>query len=155
MKRDQRMDVNDSWRDAGRIDHLIQGLPGRHVHRRTPLTDSSMRLDVYGRAKVAQILQRRFSIPDATQYSDQGFFESASELSIATYLKRNEGEGLLRNLEFEKKVNPNNGTDVDCFFRVGAKNVSIEIKCARKEKQAPFPENITEEFVRTGGEIYR
>jgi hypothetical protein len=98
MKRDQRIDVNDSWRDAGRIDHLIQGLlPEKHVLRPIPqacvdgFVDAA--LDVYGRAKVAQILQRRFWIPDATQYSDQGFFESASELSVATYLKRKEREG--------------------------------------------------------------
>jgi hypothetical protein len=36
MKRDQRIDVNDSWRGAGRIDHLIPGLPEKHVLRRTP-----------------------------------------------------------------------------------------------------------------------
>jgi hypothetical protein len=74
MKRDQRIDVNDSWRDAGRIDHLIQGLPEKHVLRQTPqayvdgFVDAA--LDVYGRG---QILQLRFWIPEATEYSDQGF----------------------------------------------------------------------------------
>jgi hypothetical protein len=124
MKRDQRIDVNDSWRDAGRIDHLIQGLPEKHVPRRTPqayvdgFVDAA--LDVYGRARVAQILQRRFRIPDAAQYSDQGFFRERFRTEHR-YVPEAEGGGAAirkraRSAGFPVGCHTWRATDVTVYF---------------------------------------
>jgi hypothetical protein len=140
--------------DAAHIHDLIKGLPEKHILKNSPedyVNDFvAAALEVYKPSKLKGVLQDKFLIPDASNYTDKKYFESASELSVSRYLKQKEKENLIRDLAFEKKVNPKNKKDVDNFFRVKAKKVSIEVKCPSEEKQAPFPANIT---VQTAGRI--
>jgi hypothetical protein len=84
---------------------------------------------------VQKVLQNRFLIPDTSNYSDEKYFQSASELSVSRYLKQKEKENLIRDLAFEKMVNSKDQQDIDNFFRVKTKNVSIEVKCPFEEKR--------------------
>ena len=140
--------------NAAQIHSLIQGLPSNHILKSSlePYVGEFIEaaLQVYPASRLQKILQEKFLIPDASNYSDGKYFQSASELSVARYLKQKEKEKVIRDLVLEKPVNPKNETNVDNFFRVKAKSVSVEVKCPQKEKQAPFPTNIT---VKTAGRI--
>jgi hypothetical protein len=125
--------------NAAQIHGLIQGLPAIHVLKNSPqdYVDDFVvtALEVYPQSKVQKVLQDKFLIPDTSNYSDEKYFRSASELSVSRYLKQKEKENLIRDLAFEKMVNPKNQKDVDNFFRVKTKNVSIEVKCPFEEKR--------------------
>src|SRR5260370_22560296 len=119
--------------NAAQIHGLIQGLPAIHVLKYSPqdyVDDFVMTaLEVYPQSKMRMVLQDKFLIPDTSNYSDEKYFQSASELSVSRYLKQKEKENLIRDLAFEKMVNPKNQKNVYNFFRIKAKNVSIEVKC--------------------------
>jgi hypothetical protein len=125
--------------NAAQIHGLIQGLPAIHVLKNSPqdyVDDFVMAaLEIYPYSKMRKVFQDKCLIPDTSNYSDEKYFQSASELSVSRYLKQKEKENLIRDLAFEKMVNPKNQKDVDNFFRVKAKNVSIEVKCPFEEKR--------------------
>jgi hypothetical protein len=133
--------------DVTQIHELIRGLSPNHILKNSPqsyIDDFVVAaLEVYDPAKLPKILQGKFFMPDESNYTDQAYYQSASELSVARYIKQKEKKQLVTNCKLEKKVNSENQKDVDVYFRVGATRVSVEVKCPLEEEQAPFPENIT------------
>jgi hypothetical protein len=133
--------------DVTQIHELIRGLSPNHILKNSPqnyIDDFVVAaLEVYDPAKLRKILQAKFFMPDESNYSDQAYYQNASELSVARYIKQKEKQKLVTNCRLEKKVNSENQKDVDVYFQVGATRVSVEVKCPLEEEQAPFPENIT------------
>jgi hypothetical protein len=129
------------------IHKLIRGLSSKHILQNSPQTyvDDFVvaALEVYDAATVQKTLQHKFFIPDESNYSDEAYYRSASELSVSNYLKRLETENLVTNFECDKKVNPPSPKDVDNYFQVGMTRVSLEVKCPQEDKQATFPGTIT------------
>jgi hypothetical protein len=89
-----------SMLNAAQIHGLIQGLPAIHVLKNSPqdyVDDFVMTaLEVYPQSKMRKVLQDKFLIPDTSNYSDEKYFQSASELSVSRYLKQKEKENLIR-----------------------------------------------------------
>jgi hypothetical protein len=133
--------------DAVQIHELIRGLSENHILKKSPpsYVDDFVvaALEVYDSAKLHKVLQAKFFIPNESSYTDEAYYQSASELSVSHYIKQKEKQKLVTNFALERKVNAKNQKDVDDYFEIGATRVSVEIKCPLEEEQAPFPENIT------------
>lgn len=141
---------------APQIHELIRRLSRKHILRKSHqdyVDDFVMaNLLVYDPDALEKELQHKFfipDIPDESNYSDEVYYQSASELSVSYYLKQKENQGLVTNFELEKRLNfnpndnPANRKDVDNFFHVGATRVSVEVKCPQEDKEARFPGTIT------------
>lgn len=143
--------MNNPTLTLAQIHGLVSGLSPKHILKRSPqsyVDDFVMAaLEVYDPNTLAKTLQDKFFIPNESNYSDEGYYQSASELSVSYYLKQKANRKLLTDFEVEKQLhlhhNPPSLKDVDNFFRVGATTVSVEVKCPQEDKQAPFPGTIT------------
>ena len=51
-------------------------------------------LEVYDHAELAKILQAKFFLPNESNYTDEAYYQSASELSVARYIKQKEKQKL-------------------------------------------------------------
>jgi hypothetical protein len=135
--------MKDDPPNPGRVHRLIDELSEEHVLKRSPATyiDGFVRaaLDVYDSGKLYKVLQEKFFIPTASQYKDEIYFQSASELTVAHHIKKRQ----VSDFEIQKRVNAENKKDVDVFFRVKSTNVAIEVKCPFEEEPAPYPGTIT------------
>jgi hypothetical protein len=133
--------------DAAQIHRLIHGLSAQHVLRNSPRSyvDDfvAAALAVYDPAEREKTLQHKFFIPDESNYNEDAYYQSASELTVSHYIKQKEQQHLLANYERDKKLNRPSRKDVDNHFEVGPTKVSVEVKCPSEEKQAPYPGNIT------------
>jgi hypothetical protein len=146
--------MNDPTPDAAQIHELIRGLSPKHILQNSPQSyvDDfvAAALEVYDPSTLQETLQAKFHIPDESNYSDEVYYQSASELSVSHYLKQLEKQNLVTSFERDKKVNPPSPKDVDNYFHVGVTGVSLEIKCPQEDKQAPFPGTIT---LKTAGRL--
>jgi hypothetical protein len=126
---------------------MICGLSQKHILSNSPQTyvDDFVlaTLEVYDPATLQKTLQRKFFIPDESNYKEDTYYQSASELSVSHYLKQKEKQKLLTNFERDKRLNLPSLKDVDNYFQVRSTKVSLEVKCPLEDKQAPFPGNIT------------
>jgi hypothetical protein len=77
--------------DVTQIHELIRGLSPNHILKNSPqnyIDDFVVAaLEVYDPAKLRKILQAKFFMPDESNYSDQAYYQNASELSVARYIK--------------------------------------------------------------------
>jgi len=121
--------------------HVLKGMPEQYV---SDFAKSAV--NVYSPRKIATILQHKFHIPNDRNYTEDGYLQSASELSVSNYVKGKPVSAF----EIDKKVNESNQKDVDVHYRIGSTTVCLEVKCPVEEEQAPFPENIT---VQTAGRM--
>src|SRR5258708_4848236 len=146
MRRDPRM--------KNQIRELIRGLSPKHILSNSPKSyvDDfiAAAIEVYDPATLQKALQHKFYIPDESNYSDEAYYQNASELSVAHYIKQKENQNLVTNFELDKRVNPPSLKDVDNFFLAGSTTVSVEVKCPQEDKQAPFPGTIT---LKTAGRL--
>jgi hypothetical protein len=139
--------------DAPQIHGLIRRLSPKHILRKSPQSyaDDFVKaaLEAYDPDTLQKTLLHKFHIPDESNYSDEVYYQSASELSVSYYLKQKEKNWLVTNFELEKRLNfnpndnPPNLKGVDNFFHGGPTKVSVEVKCPQEDKQAPFPGTIT------------
>lgn len=122
--------------NAAEIHGLIDGLSEKHVLKRSPRSyvDGfvAAALHVYAGTKLRKVLQDKFFVPDDSHYSDDAYFQSASELSVANHVKHKP----VAHFTVEKRVDPANKKDVDVYFHLGATRVSVEVKCPFEEKPA-------------------
>jgi len=122
---------------------LIDELSAEHVLKRSPPTyiDGfvTAALDVYDSAKLYKVLREKFFVPTVSQYDDEIYFQSASELTVAHHIKKRQ----VIDFEMEKRVNAENKKDVDVFFRVKSMTVAFEVKCPFEEEPALYPGTIT------------
>jgi hypothetical protein len=132
------------------VHNLIKELTDKHILKRNPeeYVDRFVQASVavYKSSELKKILQRKFFIPNATNYTDEAYFQNASELTVANHIRRS----AVSDLKLEAKVNSKSAKDVDVSFRVGLSSVSLEVKCPLEEKRAPFPGTIT---MQTAGRI--
>jgi hypothetical protein len=116
---------------------LVRGLSDRHVlKRRSPeYVDGFAKavVSTYKGEEVLDKLQHKFFIPDDTQFNEDTYLRSASELTVASYVR---GRGV-SDFETEKKVNP--PKDVDVYYRAGSTRVCLEVKCPFEEPLASGP----------------
>lgn len=80
---------------------------------------------IYSSRRRAEVLQHKFFLPDESNYSDEAYFQSASELSVANHI-RLQGP---QDFEVDKNVSSIRRTDVDVHLRVGPTTVDVEVKC--------------------------
>ena len=103
-------------------------LSGKHGLRRAAkayvqhFAEAAVR--VYPQSDLAEILQQKFFIPADEKFNSETYFQSAAELSVQNHLRLNEHASCVA---LEKQVNP--PKDVDVYYEVGAKRVSLEVKC--------------------------
>ena len=90
---------------------------------------------VYDPVKIQAILQRRFYLSNDSTYKEDAYFQSASELSVANYIKARQ----VADFEIDKPVNLNNKKNVDIYYRIGSAKVSVEVKCPFEEEPATLP----------------
>jgi hypothetical protein len=81
---------------------------------------------VYPPLKRARILQAKFFIPDERRYTDDAFYASASELCVANHIRQQTN---IRDFSVDRRLNRHSRKDVDVWFRVGATEVAMEVKC--------------------------
>jgi hypothetical protein len=88
--------------------------------------------NVYPAQNMEKILQEKFFIPNDSGFKLERYLQSAAELSVQNDLKRNPS---LRNFEIDKKVNaPKN---VEAYYEIGSKKISLEVKCPEEKKPDP------------------
>jgi hypothetical protein len=80
---------------------------------------------VYTDRRREEVLQHKFFLPDESHYSDDAYYQSASELSVANHIRLQHP----RHFEVDKNVNTNRQTDVDVHFRTGPTTIDVEVKC--------------------------
>jgi hypothetical protein len=84
--------------DTAQIHELIHGLFERHILKNSPqnyIDDFVVAvLEVYDHAELAKILQAKFFLPNESNYTDEAYYQSASELSVARYIKQKEKQKL-------------------------------------------------------------
>jgi len=80
---------------------------------------------VYPQPRWASTLQEKFFLPDETAFSNQKFFQNASELTIANHIRRQP----VSDFTVEKRVNPTNKRNVDVWCRLRSMEIAIEVKC--------------------------
>src|SRR6266851_4604147 len=66
-------------------------------------------MGVYTSSKRRAILQKKFFIPDESRYSDETFYASASELTVANHVRQQS----VGDFAVDKRVNLKNRKDVD------------------------------------------
>ena len=133
--------------DAAQIHEMIWGLSQKHILSNSPqaYVDDFVvaALEVYDPATLQKTLQHKFFIPDESNYKEDTYYQSASELAVSHYIKQKEKQKLVTNFECDKRLNLPTLKDVDNYFQVRWTKVSLEVKCPLEDKQAPFPGNIT------------
>lgn len=126
---------------------LIDGLSDKHVLKQSPEAYVNgfieAALGVYQPESLAKILQQKFFVPVESGYSDEGYYQAASELSVPWDIKRKERQSLVTNFALEKRVKPGSAKNVDDYFEVGSIKVSLEVKCPFEEKPEAPPGNVT------------
>ena len=109
---------------------LIAKIPDEHHLRRggPSYLDGFVRafLAVYPASMRAHILQRKFFVPDQRGYTDDAFYASASELSVANHIRQ---QPKIQNFAIDRRVNVGSRKDVDVFFQLRAIAVATEVKC--------------------------
>jgi hypothetical protein len=80
---------------------------------------------VHPRLRWARMLQEKFFLPDEVSFSEQAFFQNASELTIANHIRQQP----VSDFAVEKRVNPTNRKDVDVWCRARSMEIAIEVKC--------------------------
>lgn len=139
--------------DESRLRELINGLSVSHILKQSPelyvkgFIEAA--LEVYEPEKLDKILQQKFFIPVESRYSDERYYQAASELTVAWDLKRKEKRFLVKNLAVDRSVNPGSPKDVDDYFEVKSTKVSLEVKCPLEEKGRHLPR--TSRFSQRGG----
>jgi hypothetical protein len=116
------------------IVQLVQGLSDKHVLKSRPKEYiagfANAALSAYKNEELLDKLQRKFSIPDDTRFTEDTYLQSASELTVASYVR---GRGVSE-FDTEKKVNqPNSNKDVDVYYRIGSTRICLEVKCPFEE----------------------
>ena len=92
-------------------------------------------LRAYGhRTDARKLLQEKFFIPQPTGYSYDKFLQSAAELSVANHIAlspvtEHDTERQMHSAGSEK--------DVDSYYRIGATQVALEVKCPVEEAISP------------------
>src|SRR5258708_2825643 len=133
--------------DAAQIHEMIRRLSRKHILSNSPQTyvDDFVvaALEVYDPATLQKNLQHKFFIPDESNYKEDTYYQSASELSVSYYIKQKEKQKLVTNFKCDKRLNLPSRKDVDNYFQVRSTRVSLEVKCPLEDKQTPFPGNIT------------
>jgi hypothetical protein len=121
---------------ASKIHEFISRLSERHILKKSPqpYVDQfiSAALNVYTGSKLAKALQHKFFIPDDSAYSDDAFFQSASELTVSNHIK----QASISGFDIEKRLNPTNLKNVDSYFELGAFKVAVEVKSPVEANQA-------------------
>src|SRR5271165_7265058 len=113
---------------------LVRGLSDKHVLKRRPQEYidgfAQAALSTYKTKELLNQIQHKFFIPDDAQFTEDAYLQSATELTVASYV-RSKG---VSDFDTEKKVNPPPNTkDVDVYYRVGATRVCLEVKCLFEE----------------------
>jgi hypothetical protein len=115
---------------------LVRGLSEKHLLKSRP----QQYIDGFAKAalstyqeEVLDQLQQKFFIPDDTRFTEDAYLQSASELTVASYVR---GKGVL-DFDTERKVNQSNAKNVDVYYRVGSTRVYLEVKCPFEEPLAP------------------
>ncbi len=94
--------------DVQQILSMVGRLSNRHILKRMPqqYVDDFARaaVHIYDPAKIQTILQRRFYLPNDSTYKEDAYLQSASELTVANYIKARKAA----DFEIDKPVNPNN-----------------------------------------------
>lgn len=101
---------------------------------------------MYSRSRIINVLQHRFFVPYKPSYSDDRFYQSAAELSVANHIK----QASVGAFGVDKRVNPTNRTDVDDYFEVGATRIALEVKTADVEINQAIPGDW---ILRTAGRV--
>jgi hypothetical protein len=103
--------------------------------RNTSPVFASAALSTYKNEEVLDQLQQKFFIPDDTRFTENAYLQSASELTVASYVR---GRGV-SDFDTEKNVNESNRKDVDVYYRVGSTRVCLEVKCPFEEPPVSGP----------------
>jgi hypothetical protein len=119
---------------------LVPGLSDKHLLRSRPLEYiadfAKTALSTYKNDELLGKLQQKFLIPDDTRFTEDAYLQSASELTVASYVRGR----CVSDFETEKKVNKSvNNKDVDVYYRIGSTRVYLEVKCPLEEAQASYP----------------
>jgi hypothetical protein len=102
--------VNNSPIPESRLRELINGLSANHILKQSPepyvngFVEAT--LGVYEPENLARVLQQKFFIPVELSYSEEGYYQAASELTVAWDIKRKERQSLVTNFAVDKRVNP-------------------------------------------------
>jgi len=94
---------------------------------------------VYDPATLQKALQHKFFIPDESNYKEDTYYQSASELSVSQHIKQKEKQRLVTNFECDKRLNLPSLKDVDNYFQVRSARVSLEVKCPLEDKAGSVP----------------
>ena len=133
--------------DAAQIHEMVRGLSPKHILSNSPQScvDDFVvaALEVYDPATLRKTLQHKFFIPDESNYKEDTYYQTASELSVSYYIKQKEKQNRVTNFKRDRRLNPPGRKDVDNYFEVRSTKVSVEVKCPLEDEQAPFPANIT------------
>jgi len=103
--------------------HLLESRPQHYIDGFAKATLSTYQEEVLDQ------LQQKFSIPDDTRFTEDAYLQSASELTVASYVR---GKGVL-DFHTERKFNQSNTKNVDVYYRVGSTRVYLEVKCPFEE----------------------
>jgi len=118
---------------------MVAKLSDKHVLKRMPAQYvagfAQAAVNVYDSSKIGEILQHKFHIPDDANFTEDAYLQSASELTVASYVR---GRGV-SDFDTEKKVNQSNTKDVDVYYRVGSTRVCLEVKCPFEERPVSNP----------------
>jgi hypothetical protein len=119
---------------------LIRGLSDKHLLKSRPpeyiAGFANAARSTYKSREVLDKLQQKFSIPDDTRFTEDAYLQSASELTVASYV-RCRG---VSDFDTEKKVNQSvNNKDVDVYYRIGSTRVCLEVKCPLEESLVSYP----------------
>jgi hypothetical protein len=119
---------------------LIRSLSDKHFLKSRPSEYiagfANAALSTYKSGEVLDKLRQKFFISDDTRFTEDAYLQSASELTVASYVR---GRGV-SDFETEKKVNqPNNNKDVDVYYRIGSTRACLEVKCLFEEPLVSSP----------------
>jgi hypothetical protein len=137
----------DSSITESQLRELINGLSANHILKQCPEVYLNgfveAALGVYEPENLTKVLQQKFFILAESGYSDEGYYQAASELTVAWDIKKKERQSLVTNFTLEKPVNQGSLKDVDVYFEVWSTKVSLEVKCPLEEKRGAPPGNLT------------
>jgi hypothetical protein len=104
---------------------------------------------VYDQKKWGDVLQNKFFVPDQSRYTDQAFYESACELSVANHVRKHP----VTQFAVDKRVNPQSKKNVDVWFRVSSTEVAVEVKCPVEPQTDRVEGNGMQLLLKTAGRI--
>ena len=79
---------------------------------------------VHSPPRRAVILQKKFFVPDELGYTDDAFYASASELTVANHVLQ---QPQIQDFCVDKRLNAKNRKDVDVWFGISATEVAVEV----------------------------